>query len=498
MNNERLMAAVIRGYRYLIDPLTGQRRSSADVPIVDSEAGSGVGSGSEFIGAGRIDSPLPGSAQVFSLAWPLAVNAIMLNGIVIVDTFLVSTLGEDALASMGLAAAIIALLLGTLSALSTATQILVAQGHGADDPVRLKSAFWSGLLMNAVASLFCLLLAWTIGEDIIAAFAHTPLIAEEAVRYLQLFTIVVISETVSQSVSCYFNGTGRTRLPFYSHLIAIPVNIGLSILLIYGLYGFPEMGLAGAAIGSGAAAVVRMVFLLGSIITTDRTILAMAGWSESTLLRSSQRHFMLALPIAATFFSQSIATVLCTLLYARLSISQFAAMTLIMPWVQVFSQFMTSWAQASGIFVGQLLGRQVSAASLDAFLSRVWRVTFALAALVSLLYLCATISFDWIYSELQHDTRNALWSFLPVLLILSFPKSSNAICGHTLRAGGDTVYVMNIFVFSQWAIRVPLTALFILYLDLSVAWVFSLFLLEEIVKFPLFHRRFYSGKWRRT
>lgn len=445
-----------------------------------------------------VDQNLPDTRKVFSLAWPLAINAIMLNGIVIVDTYLVSTLGESALASMGLAAAIIGLLLGTLFALSTATQILVAQGQGANDPVRLKSAFWCGLIMNTLATAICLTLVLSLGDELITGFAHTPRIADDAINYLHIFTVVVIAETVSQSMSSYFNGTGRTKMPFYSHLAEIPVNIALSIVLIHGLYGFPEFGLTGAAMGSAAAALTRMLFLSGCILRTELAVIGVAGWAQTTLLQSCRRHFMLALPIAATFFSQAVANVLCALLYARLSISQFAAMTLIMPWVQVFGQFMTSWAQATGIFVGQLLGRQVSADSLDGFLSRVWRVTFILAALVSLLHLLTTLSFNWIYDDLMDETRHALLSFLPIILLLPFPKSSNAICGHTLRAGGDAVYVMNIFVFSQWAVRVPLTAVFILYLDASVAWVFALFLLEEIVKFPLFHRRLYSGKWRRS
>ena len=88
-------------------------------------------------------------------------------------------------------------------------------------------------------------------------------------------------------------------------------------------------------------------------------------------------------------------------------------------------------------------------------------------------------------------------SFLPVLLVLPFPKGSNAMCGHTLRAGGDTFYVMNIFITAQWLFRVPLTALFVLSLGLSVTWVFALFLAEEIFKFPLFHLRFLKGEWKR-
>jgi Na+-driven multidrug efflux pump len=70
------------------------------------------------------------------------------------------------------------------------------------------------------------------------------------------------------------------------------------------------------------------------------------------------------------------------------------------------------------------------------------------------------------------------------------------MCGNTLRAGGDTVYVMMIFVCSQWLVRVPATALFVLYLDLSATWVLSLLLLDELVKFPPFHARLRQGKWK--
>jgi len=116
---------------------------------------------------------------------------------------------------------------------------------------------------------------------------------------------------------------------------------------------------------------------------------------------------------------------------------------------------------------------------------------------VSLAYLVICLASTRIYAGLEAETTAALPSFLPVLLVLPFPKGSNAICGQTLRAGGDTLYVMNIFVAAQWLVRIPLTALFILHLDLSVTWVFALFLVEELVKFPLFHMRLYKGEWKR-
>ena len=438
----------------------------------------------------------PTTPAILALAWPLAVNSILLHGIVILDTFLVSILGEEALAAVGLAAAIAGLLLGVLAAMSHATQILVARAEGAHNAVALKSAFWCGLFISAVIAGLGLVLVWTVGDKVIRNFAHTPNIAEDALAYLYIFSIVIICEAGSQATSCHFNGTGRTKLPFYSHLAEMPVNIGLSILLIFGLYGFPALGLKGAAIGSATASIVRLLFLVACLRRLDGAVITMPGWAQTTFLRSVKRHFRFAIPVAATFFSQAAANTICLLLYARMNINHFVAMTLILPWIQVVGMIMISWAQATGIFVGQLLGNQATDESLDEFLSRAWHVAFALAAIVSAMYLVASISFRWIYDDLQPDTLNALWSFVPALLLLTFPKSSNAICGSTLRAGGDTVYVMNIYLVSQWAFRVPFTALLVLYLEWSVTWIFALLLLEELVKLPMFHLRFYRGHWR--
>ncbi len=87
-------------------------------------------------------------------------------------------------------------------------------------------------------------------------------------------------------------------------------------------------------------------------------------------------------------------------------------------------------------------------------------------------------------------------NFLTAVL-MPLPKGSNAICGNTLRAGGDTVYVMHLFFWSQWLSRVPATALMVLYLDLSVTSVSALLLAEELVKFAPFQLRLYEGAWKR-
>lgn len=420
----------------------------------------------------------------------------MLHGIVVIDAYLVSSLGEAAVAVLGLSASIAGLLLGLIVAFSNATQIRIAQAFGSGDRMFLKSALLVGLTINIAVVLIGLAVLGLFAGWIIDGLAHDDWIAEQARRYLLVFAVVVLAEAVGQCLTSFFNGCGETRLPALSYLLAVPVNVAASVILIHGMYGAPEMGVVGAALGSALASVLQVGVLAFVLLTRRGDLLRVAGWRNGTFAASVRRHLVFALPIATTFASATIAMSVSGLIYATLPVNQFAAMTIIMPWVQVAGTVGMCWAQAIGIIVAQLLGRQTPASDLDVFLFDAWRGAMLAAAMVAAIYAFVCLSTPWIYADLHSETQAILLSFLPVLLMLPFPKGSNAICGNTLRAGGETVYVMHVFVWSQWLFRVPATAFMVLYLDVSVTWVFALLLAEELVKFAPFHLRMFKGNWK--
>lgn len=442
--------------------------------------------------------PAPSLRDTFGIAWPLTLKALMLHGIIVIDAYLVASLGEAALAAMGLAGAIAGLLLGILFAFSNATQIRIAQFFGASGDVGLKTAFYCGLLINLASVFAGVLFVVAFGGMIVDGAAQTDWIAAQAMAYLRIFLLVVFTEAVGQCLGSHFNGCGKTKVTFYSYLIAMPINIAVSIVLIHGLYGMPQLGVAGAAFGTAVASLTRVMFLGLVFYRIHRWFVHVPGWARDSFREAFRRHLTFSMPIAGTFLSMTIGTQVCVLIYARMSINDFAAITLIMPWVQVAGTFGMSWAQATGIIVAQLLGARAGAATLDTFLSRAWRAAFVAAGIVAVVYLALCLGSPWIYSALAADTKATLLLFLPTLLLLPFPKGSNAICGQTLRAAGDTFRVMNIFVVGQWLFKVPVTFLLVVVLNAPVAWVFALFLFEELVKFPMFHLRLRSGNWKRA
>lgn len=444
----------------------------------------------------KASRPAASTRAVFGLAWPMTIKAIMLHGTVVIDAYLVSSLGETALAAMGVAAAMAGFVLGVLLAFANAMQIRTAQAFGSDDPVFLRSALVSGLVISLALGGLGLLLLTLFGGTLIAALAPGAEVAELATRYLAVFSLVILGEAVGQVLTSYFNGCGRTRLPLYSFCLSVPLNVLCSVVLIHGHFGLPAFGVVGAAMGSAIGAAVQVGFLLVCLVREYAPLKAVQGWRNGTFAATLRRHLGFSLPIAATFISATVATHVCALIYARLSLNEFAAMTLILPWIMVAGTVGMSWAQATGIIVAHMLGQGASAAKLDRFLSGAWRGAFVAAALVAAVYAVVCLTADQLYADLDAQTRAIVFGFLPVLLLLPFPKGSNAICGNTLRAAGDTVYVMHVFLWSQWLFRVPATVIAVVYLDLPAVWVLSILLLEELLKFPAFHSRLFQGHWK--
>lgn len=440
----------------------------------------------------------PGAAEVFALAWPMTLKAIFLHGTVVIDGFLLSSLGEQALAAMGLAAALGGIVLGVIFAFSHAMQIRTAQAFGGGDPVFLKSVLASGLAVSLSIGIIGVAVIHIWGGMIITALAPSPQIAEQAQTYLTIFSIVILGEAIGQCIASFFNGCGRSKLPLYGYLLSVPINVTCSVVLIHGLWGLPAFGIAGAALGSAIAITIQTLFWSLLIARSYGYLRLVPGWRHNKFLPTIRRHIGFSLPIAATFVSATLAAHVCSLIYVNMSLNGFAAMTLIAPWNMVAGQVAMQWTQATGILVAQLLGKRTPEDVLDRFLSRAWRGAFVAAGVVAVVFLIMCLSLDWIYPDLESETRAILFGFLPILMFIQFPRSTNAICGNTLRAAGDTVYVMHIFIWSQWAFRVPATALFVLYFEFSAFWILSLLLFEEFIKFPAFHRRLWRGNWKRS
>jgi len=407
---------------------------------------------------------LPNNAAVYALAWPIAMNAILQQAILVIDTLLVAGLGEESVAALGIAISVTGLILGILFALSNGTQILVAQSFGANNHLALKSGFWSGFE--------------TMASD-----------------YLLVMTITIAALAATQNFSVFLYSTGNPRIPLYSKMLELPVNALFSYLFIYGVAGFPAYGVMGAAIGSAISVALRFVFLIFYLYRDKFAYLLTPGWTKNSVQGAVSTHLTNALPIAGTFISMNFAFTICAMIYSQMKIVEFAAITLLMIWLRTSGLIVTSWSQSIGIWVGRLLG-QDQIEPLDSFVKSAWKVALALSLAISITYGLLPVLFRLIYPNLEAETVSVIRTLVPLLIFLPFVRSSNTVCGNVLRAAGQANYAFKVHVTTQWLFTVPMTALFVLYFELSVFWVFSIIVMEELLKAIPFHTKIASGVWK--
>ena len=150
----------------------------------------------------QLDYKTPSTSQIFEMSWPMAMRAVMMFSLIIIDLYLVSSLGEEAVATVGIAGVISGMLLGVTFAFANAMQIKVAQAFGTEDPLELKTAFYSGLIINVLLAVVGIVLAVAFGQPLLNMMAHTPQIAANAAEYLSVFLLVIMAEALSSVLTC--------------------------------------------------------------------------------------------------------------------------------------------------------------------------------------------------------------------------------------------------------------------------------------------------------
>jgi putative MATE family efflux protein len=417
-----------------------------------------------------------------SLAWPLAINALLVQSMFMIDTLLVAPLGELPVAAMGIAITIIACALGVGMAIGNGVQILVARAYGSNVQQELAVTYWVGMFVNVSIALVFFFILVFFETELVSFLTDIPELISLSVSYLAITKYVILMAAYTQICTSFYNGSGVTKIPLKGYLIEIPVNALLSYLFINGFAEFQGLGLEGAALGSLAAVSFRVVFFLVVMKLDKKVDVVRPKWS--LFLGAIQPQLREILPIAANFFVLFIGASVYQLLFAQLELHSFVAITLIFPWFRIGTQFVAAWAHASAIHISQTMG-QKNISNLPIFIASCKSATIVLTVIVALLFFILSQNILSIYPKIEPETQKALAIIAPLYIILPIVRGYNSVSGNILRALGDSQRALRVNFTAQWLIALPLCALLILYFQVSVFWAFAIMPIEELLK--VFH-----------
>jgi MATE family multidrug resistance protein len=210
---------------------------------------------------------------MLKLAAPMVVAHISFTIMQFVDRFMVSRLGTDALAAI-LPAGYVGFLPAAFAiGVMTSVNTFVSQSLGRGDKKACSNYCWQAIYMGLVYSIVVVAIMWPAAPAIFKMLGHEPVVAAMEVIYLRIMLYVQILAVFVWASSQFFMGVHRPVVMMYSAIAGQIVNVVANYLLIFGKFGFPAMGIAGAGwgtfIGIAAGSAIRMaVFLIGDINTS--------------------------------------------------------------------------------------------------------------------------------------------------------------------------------------------------------------------------------------
>ena len=422
--------------------------------------------------------------EVVRVAWPLVVSMLSYTAMGLVDTLMVARLGTVEVAAVGLATAVY-FTIGCLGlGLLGAVKILVAQAQGARDERRGRAAAWQGCLLAVAVGIVALLLV-PLAEPVLRLLAGAGRVSALATTYLRIRLFGVLPHVLSVATFGWFEGRGHTRTSMWVRMAANAVNVGLDLILIFGLGPVPAMGVAGAAI----ATIVALWLQAGVAVW----MLWLATPRERIGLDQIRPLLRIGGPMGVQWSLEVVSWTVFAGLVARFGDAHLAAHTIVVRIVSVSFLPGHAMKDAASILVGQAVG-----AGNPALARRAAGVTLALClALMSALGVILAGLGPLILVPFRPAPDVALLA-ARVLMIAAIIQVFDAVAltrTGALAGVGDTRFVMRVSLLVAWCVLVPLAWLLCRTLGFGVTGAWSAVAVQIALISVLMTRRW--ARWGR-
>lgn len=204
------------------------------------------------------------------LAYPVILGMLGHTLVAFVDNVMVGQLGTAELAAVSLANSFMFIAMSLGIGFSTAITPLVAKADGEGNFHYGKLTFKHGLFLCVILS-FILFLGVFLSKPILYVMQQPQEVVELAIPYLNFVAASLIPLIVFQSFKQFSDGMSMTKYPMIATLIANIINIVLNYLFIFGKFGFPELGIVGAAIGTLVSRIIMVFYLWFLLLRNNKT-----------------------------------------------------------------------------------------------------------------------------------------------------------------------------------------------------------------------------------
>lgn len=436
---------------------------------------------------------------VFSIIIPIMIQQGIQTAVSLIDNVMVNMLGDFAYRGVSVVNQIIFILQISLVGGLAGPGIFVSQYFGAKQDENLREAFKIKIFFMIIICIVSILIILLIGDNILISFLtdkngyfdENSFI--EAKKYIKVILFCIPLNGLSVLFSSTFREIGQVKTPMYAGIIAILINIFFNYALMFGNFGFPNMGVAGAALGTIIARIIEVIILL--VVAIKNRMVFIDGLFNGKLIKFSlfKNISKKTIPMVCNELLWALGTTAFVFLYAKKGTDVMQAYNISNTTANLFYTIFAAMSIGIQILVGKKLGEN----NIEEAKENAGKLIL-LGTMISFVSGIILISIAPFVSRLYNTTdeiTNLSIQFMRIVGVMIFIYSFNGSCFFTIRAGGKTFITFLFDSAYMWAVAVPLAFILIYFTNLDILLIYALIQIPDLIKALIGFFLVKSGFW---
>lgn len=440
---------------------------------------------------------VPDTRQVYKnaidMAWPSAIEAVLVGLVSSIDIMMVGSLGASAIAAVGITNQPKFILLAIIFSLNVGVTAIVARRRGEKDREGANRCLRQALVICLMLSAILSVIGFTYARPLLLFAGAQADVIDNAVTYFRIIAIGNFFTSVSLTINAAQRGSGNTKISMRTNIVANIVNLTFNFLLINGHFGFPKLGVAGAAIATLLGNIVAFLMSLRSITKADG-FLHIKFKSDWKLDKETVKSIM---SISSSSFVEQICMrvgfLVTTMLVASLGTIAFATHQICMNIVNLSFTFGDGLGIGASALVGQNLGaKRPDLATI--YSKTIQRIALTVGAILFILFIGGRYFLVGLFTN-DNSIIQMGGKIMIIMAMMSPVQTVSVVIGGTLRGAGDTKFVAYSSLISIGIVRPLTTWLFCYPLGFGILGAWFSFMTDQCLRLLINSWRFKTGKW---
>lgn len=432
--------------------------------------------------------------NVFALVIPMAIQNLINVGVTAADVVMLGRVSEKVLSGASLAGQVQFIMTLIFFGITSGATVLTAQYWGKKDTRTIEKILGMGLSAGLITSAVFAALALSVPELLLKIFTSDPAVIAEGVRYLRIVGISYLFMSVTQMYLNIMRSIERVLIATFVYFISLVLNILLNALLIFGLFGFPELGIRGAAVATLCSRISETIIVLLYARFRNRQIRIRPGdmiHIDKVLLKD---YMVYAMPVVLNELMWGLGTSANTAIIGHLGSAAVAANSVAQVARQLATVVVFGISNATAIYLGKTIGER-KLLHARAYAKRFAGLSLFLGILGGALIL-VSVPIVRANMVLSAQAQGYLGFMFFVMSYFTVAQAFNTtLVVGVFRSGGDTKYGLIMDVSTMWGCSILWGFLAAFVFHAGVPVVYMLLMSDELIKVPLSIKRYLSYKW---